>query len=132
MENAFGVDFTAVRILIGPEAAAIGALAFTRGEQIFFAPGRYDPLSRGGQELLGHELAHVVQQRAGRVRPDTGSFLNTDTGLEREADRAGAAAAAGQRAQVAGAGGTAGTVLCCGRPGGAAHSSAEFGEFCSK
>lgn len=103
MEAAFGVDFRSVRVLVGNEAPAIGAIAFARGEQIYFAPGRFDPLSRAGQELLGHELAHVVQQRAGRVRPDTGSFLNTSAALEAEADTAGAAAARGQRAVVQGA-----------------------------
>jgi hypothetical protein len=103
METAFGVSFDSVRVLVGPEATAIGALAFARGEQIFFAPGQYDPLSPSGQELLGHELAHVVQQRAGRVRADAGSDLNTDSSLEREADVAGSAAARGGIAKVAGA-----------------------------
>ena len=102
MEAAFGVSFRSVRVLVGPEAPAIGALAFARGEQLFFAPGQYDPLSPSGQELLGHELAHVVQQRAGRVRADAGSDLNTDSSLEREADIAGAAAARGGIAKIAG------------------------------
>ncbi len=102
MEAAFGVSFRSVRILVGPEAPAIGALAFARGEQIFFAPGQYDPLSPSGQELLGHELAHVVQQRAGRVRADEGSDVNTSASLEREADIAGAAAARGGIAKVVG------------------------------
>jgi ribosomal protein S18 acetylase RimI-like enzyme len=46
--------------------------------------------------LLGHELAHVVQQRAGRVRNPLGSGLAVvqDHALEAEADRLGRHAAA--------------------------------------
>ena len=67
---SFGdADLSAVRIHTGPDAAtlaqALQAQAFATGNDIFFAPGRYDPDSARGQELLGHELAHVVQQRAG-------------------------------------------------------------------
>src|SRR5580658_9386069 len=62
MEGSFGVDFSAVRVHQGAEAEAQEALAYTQGTDIHFAPGQYDPHSPGGQELLGHELAHVVQQ----------------------------------------------------------------------
>ena len=37
----------------------------TKGDEIHFAPGAYNPGSLQGQRLLGHELAHVVQQRKG-------------------------------------------------------------------
>ncbi|HSK00988.1 MAG TPA: DUF4157 domain-containing protein, partial [Kofleriaceae bacterium] len=62
MERAFGADFSSVRVHEGPHAAAIGAEAFAQGEAIHFAPGRFDPVSAEGRELIGHELAHVVQQ----------------------------------------------------------------------
>jgi hypothetical protein len=95
MEAAFGADFSQVRIHVGPQAARIGAIAFTTGDQIYFAPGRYQPDSVQGQQLLGHELAHVVQQRHGRVRaPDSGVAVVQDRMLEAEADRMGARAAA--------------------------------------
>jgi hypothetical protein len=55
-----------------PEA---GAIAFTMGNEIYFAQGRYQPDTLQGQQLLGHELAHVVQQRAGRVGNPLGSGL---------------------------------------------------------
>ena len=45
----------------------IGAQAYTTGSDIHFAPGQYDPHSPAGQEVLGHELWHVVQQKEGRV-----------------------------------------------------------------
>ncbi|MFM2045320.1 MAG: hypothetical protein RLY86_3896 [Pseudomonadota bacterium] len=91
MEAAFGTDFSAVRIHEGPQAARIGALAFTTGTDIYFAPGRYQPETLQGQQLLGHELTHVVQQRQGRVRAPSGSGLSVvqDAMLEAEADRMG-------------------------------------------
>lgn len=97
MEKALGADFSAVRIHVGPEAPAIGALAFTVGNTIVFAPGQYDPHSPRGQQIIGHELAHVVQQRAGRVRNPFGSGLAVvqDAALEAEADRLGMRAAFG-------------------------------------
>jgi hypothetical protein len=66
MEAAFGHDFSDVRVHHGHEATILGAQSFTHGNDIHFAPGRYDPHSLQGQELIGHELAHVVQQRQGR------------------------------------------------------------------
>lgn len=97
MERFFGTDFSGVRVHVGPEAPAIGALAFTVGETIVFAPGQYDPTTPRGQQLLGHELAHVVQQRSGRVRNPFGNGLAVvnDPGLEAEADRLGMRAAWG-------------------------------------
>lgn len=97
MERFFGTDFSGVRVHVGSEAPAIGALAFTVGDTIVFAPGQYDPSSPRGQQILGHELAHVVQQRAGRVRNPFGSGLAVvqDHALEAEADRLGMRAAFG-------------------------------------
>ena len=65
MEGFFGADFSGVRVHEGPVVQAMGALAFTLGEALCFAPGLYDPTTREGIELLGHELTHVVQQRDG-------------------------------------------------------------------
>ena len=98
MEQSFGADFSAVRIHEGPQAPAIGALAYTQGTDIHFAPGQYAPSSQGGQELLGHELAHVVQQAQGWVgatMQTKGAAVNDDSTLEREADQMGARAARG-------------------------------------
>jgi hypothetical protein len=98
MASALGADFSAVRVHEGPQATAMGALAYTQGTDIHFAPGQYQPTSRTGQELLGHELTHVVQQATGRVQPTTqakGVGINDDASLEREADEMGARAAQG-------------------------------------
>lgn len=72
-----------------PRALQIGARAFTQGNMIHFAPGQYRPDMAEGRRLIGHELAHVVQQRQGRVKANTrfdGQPGNDDAGLEREAD----------------------------------------------
>jgi hypothetical protein len=113
MEQSFGTGFGEVRVHEGSQAPSVGALAYTRGEQLHFAPGRYDPSSEAGQRLIGHELAHVVQQRSGRVAAPQakGAPINADGGLEAEADAAGARAAAGQPAGLAGGGGSSGDVI---------------------
>jgi len=74
MEVSLGMDFSGVRIHVGTQAPSMGAVALTRGLDIFFAPGQYQPWSRRGQELLGHELTHVVQQSEGRVGASWQSF----------------------------------------------------------
>jgi hypothetical protein len=95
MEQALGANFSDVRIHVGTEAASIGAIAFTWGSDIHFAPGQYNPHTPQGQFLLGHELTHVVQQRAGRVSNPFGSGVAVvqDQALEAEADRMGRMAA---------------------------------------
>lgn len=94
MEATLGADFSSVRIHVGPQAERIGAIAFTSGADIYFAPGRYQPETPAGRRLLGHELAHVVQQRQGRVRnPAGGVAIVQDAALEAEADRMGDRAA---------------------------------------
>ena len=71
MEPAFGHDLGHVRIHDDPAAAAaarsIGARAFTRGRDVYFAHGEFDPGSRSGQHILAHEIAHTFQQGFGRA-----------------------------------------------------------------
>ncbi|SFH00946.1 protein of unknown function [Duganella sp. CF458] len=95
MESFFRTDFSAVRIHVGSHAQSIGAHAFTTGSDIYFAHGQYAPDTPRGQQLLGHELAHVVQQRAGRVQAPVGAgtVIVNQPALEAEADRLGARAA---------------------------------------
>ena len=70
MEHALGADFSDVRVHDNSgNAPALGALAYTQGTDIHMAPGQYRPESPAGRELLAHELAHVVQQREGKVKP---------------------------------------------------------------
>ncbi|MBK7079117.1 MAG: DUF4157 domain-containing protein [Myxococcales bacterium] len=113
MEASFATRFDDVRVFQGDHAEAIGARAFARGTELHFAPGAYDPHSEPGQQLIGHELAHVVQQRAGRVAGEQayGGLINADPALEHEADVAGARAARGESALVAGGGAHAGGAI---------------------
>jgi len=90
MEAALGGDFSGVRVHVGHGAPRIGAIAFTWGSDIHFAPGLYQPNTHDGQKLLAHELTHVLQQRAGRVRNPFGGGVAVvqDRALEAEADMA--------------------------------------------
>ena len=95
MEAAFETDFSDVRVHIGHDATALGAIAYTWGSNIHFAPGQYNPHTIQGQKLLGHELWHVVQQKSGRVQNPFGGGVAVvqDHALEAEADRMGVKAA---------------------------------------
>ncbi len=65
--------------------AGIQALAHTQGTDIYLGPGK--------EKHLPHEAWHVVQQKQGRVRATevlaAGASINSDSGLEREADKMG-------------------------------------------
>ncbi|HUH61502.1 MAG TPA: DUF4157 domain-containing protein [Terracidiphilus sp.] len=71
MEPQFGFDFSGVRVHTDERASesaqAVGANAYTAGSHIAFGAGRYAPCMTGGRQLIGHELAHVVQQSEGDV-----------------------------------------------------------------
>ena len=71
-ETRLGADLGAVRLHsdagAGSAARALGARAFTLGQHVGFAPGRYAPGTSAGRRLLGHELAHTVQHRRGAAR----------------------------------------------------------------
>jgi len=102
MESFFDTSFADVRVHVGAQAPWIGALAFTHGSNLYFAPGQYNPNTWHGQRLLGHELTHVVQQRAGRVRNPFGSGVAAvqDLALEAEAERMGQRAASSAMLQM--------------------------------
>lgn len=49
----------------GPNSAgnnALGARAFTQGNDIHFGAGAFNPAAGDGKQLLAHEATHVVQQ----------------------------------------------------------------------
>ena len=100
MEDSFGTDFGNVNIHKNDRSAAqIGALAYTKGNNVHFAPEQYNPGSQKGQELIGHELTHVVQQREGKVTATLhgkGMLINDNPGLEKEADIKGKRAVKGE------------------------------------
>jgi len=67
-EQQLGADLSSVRVHDEPAAAAatraLGVEGLAVGDDIALATGRHDPTSPRARALLGHELAHVVQQRA--------------------------------------------------------------------
>ncbi len=84
-EEKMGADFSDVRVHTGPSAdeaaRSIDAEAYTTGSDIAFAKGNYEPASTAGQELLAHELTHVLQQsRALRARIQRQSQEEEDSG----------------------------------------------------
>jgi len=93
MESSLGADFGDVRIHTGgpaaSSAAAVGARAYTVGNDVVFNDGAYDPHSTDGRKTLAHELTHVVQQRSGPVdgTPTGDGIAISDPGdrFEREA-----------------------------------------------
>ncbi|MFF1823259.1 DUF4157 domain-containing protein [Kribbella sp. NPDC058245] len=66
LESGMETDLESVRIHTDSTADSLSrqlsAKAFTSGSDIFFRSGAYDPESGAGRDLLGHEVAHVVQQ----------------------------------------------------------------------
>jgi hypothetical protein len=106
MSEATGQDFSEVKVHTGSESHALNeqlsAKAFTTGADIFFREGAYDPGSSGGQELLAHELTHVVQQRSGAVGGGGGRMTVNAPGdaFEQQADSV-AKAVTGQAAAPA-------------------------------
>jgi hypothetical protein len=84
MESSFGTDLSSVRVHPNSPNVEPGARAYTQGNDIHFGPGQYAPGEQASRQLLGHELAHVVQQRSG------------SQGSPADAQLAGYAAAGGQ------------------------------------
>jgi hypothetical protein len=91
MESAFGEDFSDVKIHTNSQQAEeLNALAFSQGDDIHFAPGEFSAETEKGRNLIGHEFAHIVQQRAGLVTPTfvaaNGIAINNNSKLENDAD----------------------------------------------
>lgn len=67
MESNTGLQLGDVRLHTDRAANELndelGSEAFTHGQHIYFADGNYNPTTASGRTLLGHELAHTVQQQ---------------------------------------------------------------------
>lgn len=72
MGQAMGANFSGVKVHTDTQSdqlnQSIQARAFTTGQDVFFRGGAYQPGNRGGQELIAHELTHVLQQDGGVVQ----------------------------------------------------------------
>jgi len=93
MEPRFGHDFGNVRVhadaLAARSAQAVNALAYTVGQDMVFAAGRYSPGSPDGQKLIAHELTHTLQQGASlaKAKATPRSVSSPHDDLEQEAER---------------------------------------------
>ncbi|MCP3930095.1 MAG: DUF4157 domain-containing protein [Bacteroidetes bacterium] len=94
LETGLNTDLSSVRVHTGQhsdEAAnSINANAFTKGNNIHFAQGQYDPNSPSGRKLIAHEVVHTMQQ-TGEVtqrRPNSKIELSKSSDpAEKEAER---------------------------------------------
>ena len=81
-------------------AQAVGALAYTVGQDLVFAAEQYKINSSAGRKLVAHELAHVIQQGSGPSRPGMLRVRPASDPFERErirqAERALGGASAGR------------------------------------
>src|SRR6185312_14165650 len=94
-EPRFGHDFSRVRVHTDDKAArsarAVNAAAYTVGSDIVFGPNQYRPSQGKGNQLVAHELTHVVQQETSMASPGSapGSLpiAPSDDGAEHEAEK---------------------------------------------
>jgi hypothetical protein len=89
VEQLSGLSMSDVKVHYNSsQPAQLNALAYAQGTDIHVAPGQ--------EQHLPHEAWHVAQQKQGRVQATTqmktGTPVNDDPGLEREADVMGAQA----------------------------------------
>ncbi|HJV48380.1 MAG TPA: DUF4157 domain-containing protein [Geothrix sp.] len=107
LEPRFGQDFSGVRVHTDARAAEsarrVNALAYTVGQDLVFAKGRYAPGTSAGVRLLAHELAHSIQQKAFSGPQAKLEIDDASSPLEAAADRAADAALRGHPVPALGA-----------------------------
>lgn len=84
LEIVLRTDLASIRLAAEPNLRDFGARACVRGEEILLSPSVGASDEPEGLAVLAHELAHVLQQRAGRVASVS---VACDEALEDEADR---------------------------------------------
>ena len=104
-ESSLGADLSGVRVHTGAESqaasAAVGAKAYTVGNDIHFGAGQYQPDDPFGMHLIAHEVAHTVQQSGGAQRRQHKLAVSTPgDAAEVEADRAADAMVSGAPTSV--------------------------------
>ncbi len=107
-ESSLGADLSSVRIHSGDASAeasaAVGARAYTIGNDIHFGAGHYQPDDPFGMHLIAHEVAHTQQQAGGPGHRQHKLEVSTPAdAAEVEADRAADAMVAGRPISVSAA-----------------------------
>lgn len=100
MEPKLGADLSGVTVNTSAEAAeaasALGARAFTVGQDVYFGSGEFAPGSKEGDKLIAHELTHTVQgrksgasvQRKGNGNEGEGKAKDPNEGIAKPGDTA--------------------------------------------
>lgn len=105
MEGLFGHDFSNVRLVVDASRLPTGVRAFARGNDIYMDARDAALDHQDSWQVLGHELAHVVQQRHGRTdqhEPEASGgwrIVHVEE-LEQEADRFGSRAVLAMRGEI--------------------------------
>jgi Domain of unknown function (DUF4157) len=90
LEQAIGETLPLFNIQTDAEAdlkaKAIGAIAFTQGDTIYFQSGRFDSTSVEGFKLLVHEATHIGQQAKGIVSDGIDSSPELERAAQQKAD----------------------------------------------
>jgi Domain of unknown function (DUF4157) len=90
LEQAIGETLPLFNIQTDAEAdlkaKAIGAIAFTQGDTIYFQSGKFDPTSVEGFKLLVHEATHIGQQAKGIVSDGIDSSPELEAQAQQKAD----------------------------------------------
>ena len=84
IEQHFGHSIDNLRFRESSDVESIGAKAYARGDEIHFAPGQFHPDTALGRKMIGHEVAHILQQAKGGL--GDGGELNVDRSMEDRAD----------------------------------------------
>ncbi|HEX8921915.1 MAG TPA: DUF4157 domain-containing protein, partial [Pyrinomonadaceae bacterium] len=86
-ESRFDHDFSRVRVHTDVASTReLNAAAFTSDSDLFFSPGAYRPQTLQGQQLIAHELTHVMQYEASPPREGARQTSRTEDASERQAD----------------------------------------------
>ena len=60
LEQHFGYRLSNIKFTQSPAVTQLGELAYARGNEVRFAPGAFSPHTQEGQEILRHEVAHII------------------------------------------------------------------------
>jgi hypothetical protein len=100
MERLFGARLGDVRLVVSDVPRPLNARAFALGSTVHLAPDVPHAKRAARHQVLGHEIAHVLQQRAGATRRWWGRVADSAM-LQQKAARAGRRIAAGRAAHLA-------------------------------
>ena len=85
LEEAMRVRLNSIHMVESPDVSALGVKAYAQGDTVHFATGQFRPDTEEGRKLIGHEFAHIVQQRQDNTKVAETPVLESAS-LEHSAD----------------------------------------------